>query len=95
MPHRYWFKITYSFMCPSCNKMSNEMIIANSPTNDVPALKASANQQKLACLLCKAPLADGVEVTVTVHPETPESLNAQGFVYSPSNKTYMKSRGNA
>ncbi|MFZ0913441.1 MAG: hypothetical protein WBQ76_00265 [Candidatus Korobacteraceae bacterium] len=71
------------------------MIIANSPTNDIATLKASANRQKLACQLCKVPLADGVEVKVTVHPETPESLNAQGFVYSPSKKTYMKSRGNA
>jgi len=71
------------------------MVIVNSPTNEVPALKASANRQKLACQLCKAPLADGAEVMVKIRPETSESLNAQGFVYSPSKKTYMKSRGNA
>lgn len=71
------------------------MIIFNSPTNDVTAVKASANRQKLACQLCKVPLADGAEVMVKIQPETPESLNAQGFVYSPSKKTYMKSRGNA
>lgn len=95
MTHPYWFKITFSFVCPSCKKTSTELMIANSPTNDTNKIRAANDRQNLACQLCKVPLADGTEVKVGILPETPESLNDQGFVYSPSRKTYMKSQGTA
>ena len=70
-------------------------MIANSPTDNFTTIKAANDRQNLACQLCKTPLSDGVEVKVDIHPETGQSLNAQGYVYSPSKKTYIKSQGTA
>lgn len=95
LAHPYWFKAIFSFRCPSCQKTSIEEVILNSPTNDQMKIQAALDQQVIACQLCNKPLNDGAEVEVRFRPETPESLNDQGYVYSPSNKTYMKSQGQA
>ena len=70
-------------------------MIVNSPTDDFTAIKATNDRQNLACQLCRISLSDEVEVTVDIHAETAQSLNAQGYVYSRSNKTYIKSQGTA
>lgn len=70
-------------------------MIANAPADDFAAIMAENDRQNLVCQLCKTPLRNGVEVKVDIHRETAESLNAQGYVYSPSKKTYMKSQGTA
>ena len=95
MTHPYWFKAIFSFRCSSCGKTSIEEVILNSATNDEKKIQAALDAQALACQLCRTPVSDGAEVEASFRPETPESLNGQGYVYSPSSKKYMKSKGNA
>jgi hypothetical protein len=79
MTHQFWFKVTYTFTCPSCHKISTEKVAANSTTNDLEKLKASVNRQSLACQLCGTSLSDGVEISVDIPGDTLESLKLQGL----------------
>jgi RNase P subunit RPR2 len=81
--HRFWFGVTFTFVCPHCKKASQEKAAINSTTNSADKLQRSINQQKLVCQKCKTPLIDGIEVSVQIVPGTPESLLEKGFLPLP------------
>ncbi len=79
----FWFGVTYTFVCPNCQKMNVEKAGINSATDDPDKLNQKINQQLLSCQRCKTVLPNGTQVAVDVAPGTNESLRKQGFPLPP------------
>jgi RNase P subunit RPR2 len=79
MADLYWFAVTVRFLCPACHRTSAELMSVSSPNLNVDAITQKVNREKWICQICKAPLIDGVEVSVNVQQSTPDQLRKMGL----------------
>ena len=79
MSMRFWYGVLVRFKCAACKKVSTETVALSTESNEKSAIQQVLNSQKLFCQLCKAPVANGVEVDARIEPGTPQRLRALGY----------------
>jgi ribosomal protein S27E len=75
----FWFAIRVIFTCPECKRENTEVMYSHASTSDPSKIATATQTQNLKCKFCKAQLADGTQVNVTVLPITLEQAKAAGF----------------
>jgi len=69
----HWFKVELQFVCPSCNKVSTENILARAQNRTAGAI-AIIERVTIECQQCKAICSDAVQIQLLMKNLTPEEL---------------------
>ena len=69
----HWFKVELQFVCPSCNKVSMENILARAQNKTAGAI-AIIERVTIECQQCKAICLDPVQIQLLMKDLTPEEL---------------------
>jgi Pyruvate/2-oxoacid:ferredoxin oxidoreductase delta subunit len=69
----HWFKVELQFVCPSCNRVSIENVIARAKNKTAGAI-AIIERLTITCQLCKAICSDAVQIQMLMKDLTPEEL---------------------
>jgi len=73
MMQEHWFKVELQFVCPSCNKVSAEKILARAQNRTAGAI-AIIERVTIECQQCKAICSDPVQIQLLMKDLTPEEL---------------------
>lgn len=76
---KFWFGVTYTYVCPKCSEPNQELAAVSSNTDDPSKINPILNREMLVCRHCKNELAQGIQVLVNVQYGTLEQLRTAGY----------------
>ena len=68
-----WFRAEMQFVCPSCRKVSKEMILARARSKEAVAI-AIVERVTLECQLCKEVCLVPVDIQLSINEMTPREI---------------------
>lgn len=79
MEEVYWFAVRMDYVCNQCNCSGTEKMVVASPHPDHTLIMERINKEKLSCSSCKALLAGGTPVNVSLQAGTLEQIRQWGY----------------
>ena len=83
MVNLYWFAVKATFTCPTCKKVSEEVLYTSAGRPEPDRIASAVQKQDMVCQFCKVRPPDGTQIALNVLPVTLEQAKAAGFKPPP------------